>query len=96
MITTFDATMFEKYEAIEKISASYATEKQDLVEAEKALDLILAEKEAIIAAQKEMEKQERDEKLSQIRRNVAAKCIQRAWRSYKARMLLKKKKRKKK
>ena len=31
-----------------------------------------------------------------IRRNVAAKSIQRGWRSYKARQLLKKKKHKKK
>lgn len=92
----FDAAMFEKHHAYDKISAEYAIEKIELAEAKKALTDIEAEKEDVIYEQKALEEEERNAKLLIIRRNVAAKTIQRYYRSYKARMLLKKKKKKKK
>ena len=49
-----------------------------------------------IKEEAKLKAEERNAKLMEIRRNVAAKCIQRAYRSYMARKLLRKKKRKKK
>ena len=92
----FDAAMFDKYHAIDKITNEYGFEKVELENARKALEDIEAEKEFIIEKQRKMEEEERTEALMIIRRNVAAKVIQRAYRNYKARMLLKKKKKKKK
>ena len=88
--------MFDKHHDIDNISAEYAVEKMKLEEAKKALEDIEAEKEIIIEKQRKIEAEAREAKLLIIRQNVAAKVIQRAYRSYKARMLLKKKKKKKK
>ena len=96
MITEFDSAMFDKHQAIDKITKEYAVEKVELQEALKALAEIEEEKADIKEQQRKIEEAERAEKLLVIRRNVAAKVIQRAYRSYKARMMLKKKKKKKK
>merc|ERR1712223_2035746 len=79
----FDAAMFDKYHAIDKISTEYGFEKVELEEAKKALEDIEAEKEFIIEKQIQLEEEERAAHLLIIRRNVAAKVIQRAYRSYK-------------
>ena len=92
----FDAAMFDKYHAIDNISTEYSLEKVELEDARKALDDIEAEKEFIIEKQLKLEQEERAAQLLIIRRNVAAKVIQRAYRNYLARKLLKKKKKKKK
>ena len=86
----FDAAMFDKYHAIDKISTEYAFEKVELQEARKALEDIEAEKEFIIEKQIQLEQEERAAHLLIIRRNV--KVIQRDYQSYKAQKLLKKKK----
>ena len=92
----FDAAMFDKYHAIDNISTEYSLEKVELEDARKALDDIETEKEFIIEKQLKLEQEERAAQLLIIRRNVAAKVIQRAYRNYLARKLLKKKKKKKK
>ena len=88
--------MFDKHQQIDQISFEYATEKIELQEANKALADIEAEREIIIEEQRKLEEAERNEKLDVIRFNIAAKAIQRAYRTYKAKLLLKKKKRRKK
>ena len=70
--------MFDKYHAIDKITNEYGFEKVELENARKALEDIEAEKEFIIEKQRKMEEEERTEALMIIRRNVAAKVIQRA------------------
>ena len=96
MITEFDSAMFDKHQAIDKITKEYAVEKVELQEALKALAEIEEEKADIKEKQRKIEEAERAEKLLVIRRNVAAKVIQSAYRSYMARKMLKKKKKKKK
>ena len=88
--------MFEKYNDIERIGKEYAQEQVELNDTENELEKIEAERDQVIAQQKQLEEEERNEKLWQIRRTMAAKVIQRYYRSYKARMMLKKKRRKKK
>ena len=92
MITKFDAAMFDKHQAIDKITREYAVEKIELQEALKSLAEIEEEKAEIKEQQRKIEEAERAEKLLVIRQNVAAKVIQRAYRSYKARMMLNKQK----
>ncbi len=62
----------------------------------KILDEVLQRKSFLLEERRIEEEAERNLELENIRRRVAAKVIQRAWRSYKARLLLKSKKKKKK
>ncbi len=92
MIKRYDREMFQKRGTIEKIKAEYEEEKHELASLiEKLAEVDVArfaiEEENRIAAEKK-----RDEELQNIRRIVAAKVIQRAWRAYRTRMLLKAKK----
>jgi hypothetical protein len=88
--------MFEKHKSIDRITTEYGNEKVELADALSALEKTEVEKKRIIGEQRLLECEERAAQLMAIRKNVAAKTIQRGWRSYKARMMLKKKKRKKK
>ena len=96
MIDQFDSVMFQLHQDTDALSAAYAAEKEELAEAQGRLEEIEKEKAEIIEQQRLEEEREREEQLLNIRRNVAAKCIQRAWRSHRARMMLKSKKKRKK
>lgn len=92
MIDRYDQEMFQLHEDLDLNSVEYTKEKEALGEALKALDAVQRRKEALIEEKRLEEEAERDAELMRIRRNISAKVIQRAWRSYKARQLLKSRK----
>ena len=96
MIDEYDREMFRRHHDIERISEEYALEKEELEEALKALEEVNSRKEAIMEEMRLEEEADRAVELLRIRKNVAAKTIQRAWRARKTRMLLKSRKKKKK
>ena len=96
MIDQYDKEMFRNHHDIKRISEEYARERVELEEALKTLDEVNMRKEALMEEMRLEEEADRAVVLLRIRKNVAAKTIQRSWRAHKTRMLLKGKKKKKK
>ena len=96
MISEFDSEMFRLHNDIAQISAIYETEKLELTQARELLEQTEQKKTDILSDKRAEEEEERNQELDNIRRRIAAKVIQRAWRAHRARMMLKSKKKKKK
>ncbi len=96
MISQFDSEMFRLHNEINEIGAIYETEKLELAQARELLEETERRKFAILEEKRVEEEEERNQELDNIRRRIAAKVIQRAWRAHRARMMLKSKKKKKK
>jgi hypothetical protein len=96
MINKYDAEMFQRHYAIEDISKDYAVEKESLRKLLEELAVVAEERDKLKEENRIEEQRLVDRELDRIRKIIAAKAIQRAWRSYKTRMLLKSKKKKKK
>ena len=96
MISEFDAEMFRLHNDINRIGAIYETEKVELAQDRELLEETERRKFAILEEKRVEEEEERNLELDNIRKRIAAKVIQRAWRAYRARMMLKSKKKKKK
>ena len=96
MIDKFDKEMFQRHDTMERIKSEYKRERAVLKDQLDQLSGLSEKEEAILEEYRLEEAKQRENELQRIRMIVAAKSIQRGWRQYKTRMLLKKKKRKKK
>ncbi|TRY78450.1 hypothetical protein TCAL_06159 [Tigriopus californicus] len=96
LIDKYDLEMFKKHETIDTITKEYETETENLDELLKVLAEVEDQQHELMEQNRVEEETRRLLELMNIRRIVAAKTIQRAYRSHKTRMMLKKKKRKKK
>lgn len=96
IIDKYDHEMFKKHETIDSITKEYQVETENLNELLTVLDEVESQQHELMEQNRIEDETRRLLELMNIRRIVAAKTIQRAYRSYKTRMMLKKKKRKKK
>ncbi len=88
--------MFQRHESLTRLRREYAAESEELQTLLAELAEVEGEKDALEGENRLVEEKKRREELDKIRRIVAAKTIQRIWRAYKTRMLLKSKKRRRK
>ena len=88
--------MFQRHRTIDEIRAVYDVERGELSALLDELAVVEVERQAILEENRLVALRRRDEQLRSIRRAVAAKVIQRSWRAYKTRRLLKSKKKRKK
>ena len=95
MIETYDSEMFRRHHDIDQISAKYAEEKVELEKALDDLSQVNQRKHELMEEKRLEEEEERNAELQKIRKNMAAKVIQRAFRARRTRILLKSKKKKK-
>ena len=96
LVDRYDREMFHRHRTLDKNRAEYATEKAELSRLLAAFGRVDAQRKAIEAENLAEEERRREQELRRIRALVAAKVIQKAWRAFRARKMLKSKKKRRK
>ena len=92
----YDKEMFHRHNTIKTIREEYSRELAELAKIEREFSDVDSAREEILAENKREEDTKREMELQRIRAIVAAKAIQRAWKQYRTRKLLKSKKKRRK
>ena len=88
--------MFNRFNSLKSIKFDYAAELAELAEIEKEFSVVDAKRKEIEEENRKEAEALRQLELGRIRSIVAAKAIQRAWRQFRTRKLLKSKKKRRK
>ena len=96
LLGRYDKEMFHRYNTIKGITEDYTKELHELADIETEFTKVDEKRQEILEENQKEEDLRRQKDLQRIRAVVAAKAIQRGWKQYKTRKLLKSKKKRRK